>query len=214
MTKEEIDNFIGQIDEEIKQFKDKMLENSNEFIFSKSYSIQAHIEIAEFLKNNAENYPRQGFSDKYIVETLYVEFLDTEYDLTQEDLRYFVDREVKIKLRDRNKPKDKYLIKGVLYEPICYGDEEDCWGYIDNDNCSCGDCGCKVGEMHLDNCDIERCPRCQGQMLTCDCGVKYRVSPEDEKFLPQLIEQQEKENLEIEEEVAKLLKKSKRDMEM
>ncbi len=33
----------------------------------------------------------------------------------------------------------------------------------------CGDCGRPEGEYHLDGCDIERCPKCHGQLLTCEC---------------------------------------------
>ena len=33
----------------------------------------------------------------------------------------------------------------------------------------CGDCGKKTGEYHDDGCDIERCPKCNGQLLSCDC---------------------------------------------
>jgi hypothetical protein len=33
----------------------------------------------------------------------------------------------------------------------------------------CGDCEIVAGELHLDGCDIEVCPRCAGQYLSCEC---------------------------------------------
>jgi len=34
----------------------------------------------------------------------------------------------------------------------------------------CGDCNAEQGEVHLDGCDIEVCPRCGGQMMICLTG--------------------------------------------
>jgi hypothetical protein len=33
----------------------------------------------------------------------------------------------------------------------------------------CHDCGCKEGELHQYGCDMEECPFCGGQLLSCDC---------------------------------------------
>ena len=75
---------------------------------------------------------------------------------------------------------DKYLIKGKLYDPILFGDEDEDW-VGDGENPTCGDCGCKVGEQHLEHCDIERCPCCGGQMLSCDCGEVVHLWQEHNK---------------------------------
>lgn len=33
----------------------------------------------------------------------------------------------------------------------------------------CSDCGIKHGNYHHPHCDIEQCPRCKDQLLSCDC---------------------------------------------
>ena len=47
---------------------------------------------------------------------------------------------------------------------------------------SCHDCGAEVGEYHLENCDTERCPKCGGQLLSCDCFVGYDEDDEDKSY--------------------------------
>lgn len=36
---------------------------------------------------------------------------------------------------------------------------------------SCPDCGAPPGQFHRSRCDVEQCPLCCGQLLSCGCKV-------------------------------------------
>ena len=38
---------------------------------------------------------------------------------------------------------------------------------------NCHDCGAGPGKVHHWGCDMERCPRCHGQLISCDCRGTY-----------------------------------------
>jgi hypothetical protein len=49
---------------------------------------------------------------------------------------------------------------GVSRERVAYEDEE---------RYDCHDCGTPPGGLHHPGCDMERCPRCGGQAIACNC---------------------------------------------
>lgn len=63
---------------------------------------------------------------------------------------------------------DKFEIEigEVIYNPIKFGDED---GYDILEYERCHDCNVAKGGYHHVGCDMERCPKCGGQLISCGC---------------------------------------------
>lgn len=59
-----------------------------------------------------------------------------------------------------------YTIGGKEYSRIRYGDESEDWGASKR---PCHDCAVIKGQYHVLGCDVERCPVCKGQVISCEC---------------------------------------------
>jgi hypothetical protein len=61
-----------------------------------------------------------------------------------------------------------YRIGGELFARIEYGAE--CFGWRIATT-PCYDCGVTEGLLHIPSCDVEECPNCHTQLLSCDCDL-------------------------------------------
>lgn len=64
-----------------------------------------------------------------------------------------------------------YTLNGKAIPRVRYGSEQDDWHA---DRIPCHDCRVLKGEFHVPSCDVEECPACGGQLISCDCAFEER----------------------------------------
>jgi hypothetical protein len=62
----------------------------------------------------------------------------------------------------------KYIVddKGTIFQRVRFDEAREL------PRGPCHDCNCKKGAFHHHGCDMEECPKCGGQLISCDCTWK------------------------------------------
>jgi len=78
--------------------------------------------------------------------------------------------------------KNSLISRGKKYKRFKYGEDgwsgpmasgkPSDWGKFTSDN-PCHDCFVKKGNYHVSGCDVERCPKCGHQLISCNCKFNY-----------------------------------------
>ena|ERR1019366_3431720 len=77
---------------------------------------------------------------------------------------------------------DPFLIAGEAYEPLPCGEVSPFGRPV---TFTCPDCGTPPGGIDHHGCEVERCPACRRQAITCRCGERDEWDEQDEWDQPQ-----------------------------
>ena len=55
---------------------------------------------------------------------------------------------------------------GATYARVAFGDER-----RPDPSTHCSGCGVSIGQMHHVGCDMEECPKCGNQAISCSCDL-------------------------------------------
>jgi hypothetical protein len=78
------------------------------------------------------------------------------------ELHYVIPRELEIKGELLTLP-----INGTFLDRVKVGNGGD---FCDSSD-FCPDCGATNEQVHIPGCDVERCPSCKGQLISCACEI-------------------------------------------
>lgn len=167
------------LDQETKAFIKNCIAKRNNFIH-----YEALIDSSEIKPMYCKLFEIYYKLNKELINRNNFDGLLKKYDSNYEKLlsfakEYVVFRNQEMKISDKeqflkeiaiNKFQGIYVDEnGIEFNRIAYGQEpwfrkEECHEY-------CPDCLAAIGEFHYELCDIEDCPKCGTQKLSCDCKL-------------------------------------------
>jgi hypothetical protein len=78
-----------------------------------------------------------------------------------------------------------YILTIVELVGECYKRDKGSLHDDDREVCTewdCAGCGVRYDNAHHIGCDGERCPRCKGQLIGCDCGAAKETDEKRETY--------------------------------
>jgi len=63
------------------------------------------------------------------------------------------------------------IVNGISFDPIPYGEETRAEFSVNSERCH--DCNVEIGGFHHGRCDVEECPVCHRQLISCDCIFEH-----------------------------------------
>jgi hypothetical protein len=154
--------------------------------FPETYANYANVldYLAKFYDRFLKPFLKAPLADK--IETDLLEELNLAYTIFASDIVYFNDIFMPKIDRDeiqREQLRTHLTIENREYERVRYGSEHIPDGmensYLTYADRPCHDCLTKKGDLHCLGCDVEECPRCHHQLLSCGCAD---IIMEEEEF--------------------------------
>jgi hypothetical protein len=158
------------------QLRNQMLHYDVELVFPAVYHDFAN--LLNFL-TNFYNIEIRSTEKETLHDHVPAQLWGEQDDLSQaffEDVDFYneifmaVERIADIKLEQSH---PVLIIDGLQYPRIPYGLEHEDDQLFSNAAHLCHDCSVITGQFHLFGCDVERCPKCRQQLITCACVCLY-----------------------------------------
>lgn len=146
--------------------------------FPETYSVYANLMnfVTEFHKSEFAKSANETVWDKITINPYEQDKIHEDlYSLFVEEIVVYNNMLVSKELKDetiREQSRRFILVNGKDLERLAYGDESGA-SASERINFPCHDCLVVKGQLHLFGCDMEECPHCATQLISCECTKVY-----------------------------------------